>query len=278
MLIFAHAAGSVLFITLDSCRFDTFAAADTPHLKAVGPLYRAMAPSHFTYGSHMAMFVGFTPGVADGASVPYANPKFGRLFKLRRLGHPGRVAPVFELEGRNIIEGFRRRGLRALGTGSVGWFDPETPAAAALIGDFDRFFYPGENWGALRAQLRWVEEQLAVANGPVFLFMNLGETHVPYHHEGAAWDVEHNPCVPFGGANNDAAECRRRQTASLEFIDAELAPLLAAFAPATTLICGDHGDAWGEDGLWEHGIFHEKVFEVPLVLGLRGEPNGGSQP
>jgi hypothetical protein len=35
--------------------------------------------------------------------------------------------------------------------------------------------------------------------------------------------------------------------------------------------CGDHGDAWGEDGLWEHGIHHSKVYEVPLLFRL-GEP------
>jgi len=48
---------SVLFITLDSCRYDTFESATAPHLKAVAPLHRAKAPSHFTYGSHAAMFV-----------------------------------------------------------------------------------------------------------------------------------------------------------------------------------------------------------------------------
>ena len=35
---------SVLFVTLDSCRYDTFAAADAPHLKAVAPFHAAQAP------------------------------------------------------------------------------------------------------------------------------------------------------------------------------------------------------------------------------------------
>ncbi len=61
-------AESVLFVTLDSCRYDTFASARIPTLRAVAPLHRAQAPGHFTYGSHAAMFVGFTP------SIPGARP------------------------------------------------------------------------------------------------------------------------------------------------------------------------------------------------------------
>ena len=101
------------------------------------------------------------------------------------------------------------------------------------------------------------------------MFLNVGETHVPYYHEGAPWDRHVNPCQPFDRAGtNDAAECRRRQAACLRFVDAELAPLLAAFSESTVVLCGDHGDCWGEDGLWEHGIGHEKTFEVPLLLRL----------
>lgn len=41
------------------------------------------------------------------------------------------------------------------------------------------------------------------------------------------------------------------------------------------MVCADHGDAWGEDGVWEHGIHHPKVVEVPLVLRLRPQPVPG---
>lgn len=269
MKSFAHAAGSVLLITLDSCRYDTFAATELPHLKAVGPLHRAFAPSHFTFGSHAAMFVGFTPGLASGAPVPYANPKFGRIFKMHALSHPGFAPPLFTLEGRNIVDGFRRRGLLTLGTGAMGWFNPALPTTATLLDGFERFHFQGEDPADLRAQLAWLGSQLAAADRPVFLFLNVGETHVPYHHQEASWDRAFNPCQPFDRAGtNDAGECRRRQSECLRFVDAELAPLLAAFSDATVVLCGDHGDCWGEDGLWEHGIAHEKVFEVPLVLRL----------
>jgi membrane-anchored protein YejM (alkaline phosphatase superfamily) len=273
MIDFAFAAESVLLITLDSCRYDTFFETDVPHLKSIGSLYRAMAPSHFTYGSHASMFVGFTPGVADGAPIPYANPKFTRIFKMRVPGQPTDAKPYFELEGSNIVEGFRRQGFVTLGTGAVDWFNPGLPASKTLVSDFDQFYYhDGSYHASLPHQLAWIEQHLNKTQRPVFLFLNIGETHVPYYYEGAPWDPEYCPCLPFGGAANDAAQCRYRQRECLRYVDTALAPLLKTFEAAAIVLCGDHGDCWGEDGLWEHGIAHEKVFEVPLVLRLPDRP------
>jgi membrane-anchored protein YejM (alkaline phosphatase superfamily) len=256
---------SVLFITLDSCRYDTFESARAPHLKSVGDLHRAMAPGNFTYGSHAAMFVGFTPGVAERAE-PFINPKFGKIFKMVGGGFPGKGCEHMPLSGRNIIDGLKRQGYLTLGSGAVGWFDPSTETGQHLTQDFDHFYFPGSS-SALHNQLEWLASRLVQTDQPCFAFLNIGETHVPYYYDGAPWDPAHNPCVPFS-PHNDAGECSRRQTACLEFVDAQLAPLLEAFSPATTLVCADHGDCWGEDGLWEHGIHHEKVLEVPLLFRL----------
>ena len=48
MLFHRQDPRSILFITLDSCRYDTFLSADAPHLKALGELHRAMAPANFS--------------------------------------------------------------------------------------------------------------------------------------------------------------------------------------------------------------------------------------
>ena len=134
----------------------------------------------------------------------------------------------------------------------------------------DRIVETGEQ---LRDRIR---ERFPKANlgrvADAFVFINLGETHVPYWHEGADWDRSVNPCRPFGGESNDAAECARRQLACLEWVDDKLGPLLSRFAHANTLVCADHGDAWGEDGLWEHGIHHPAVMDVPLVFRLQHAP------
>ncbi|MCJ7774484.1 MAG: hypothetical protein MUP22_15275, partial [Desulfobacterales bacterium] len=85
---------------------------------------------------------------------------------------------------------------------------------------------------------------------------------------GATWSKEYNPCQPMAGENNDAVECWRRQKACLEYIDVNLASLLESFAESNAIICADHGDCWGEDNLWGHGMHHEKVLEVPLIIRL----------
>ena len=266
----------VLFVTLDSCRFDTFEAAYSaerlPHLKAVGPLHQAQAPSHFTYGSHAAFWMGFTPGVV-GCADPLLNPKAGKLFRMAFAGHRGRDDEGFSLEGANIVDGMRRLGYRTIGSGAVDWFDPSTETGAVLGQPFERFHFAGNTW-SLASQLTWLDAELAAVTDdqPVFVFLNIGETHVPYWHDGADWPRRPSPCIAFGGERCDAAESARRQRACLEWVDAQLGSLLARFADATVMVCADHGDCWGEDGLWEHGISHPATLTVPLLLRHRGHP------
>lgn len=260
---------SVLFVTLDSCRYDTFKGSDIPALRSIGPLHRAYAPSYFTFGSHMAMFAGFTPGVA-GVEEPYVNPKYGKIFKLAGGGSTPPGGSFFSLRGENIVQGFKARGHRAIGTGAVGWFRPETDSGRVLGRDFDDFFHPGDVY-SLQRQVDWLDKRIAEHQGrPVFCFLNVGETHVPYYHEGAPWPRDDNPCIPFS-KTNDAEKCRVRQRACLEFVDRTLQPLVERFSDASTVLCGDHGDAWGEDGVWEHGVHHEMVLAVPLLFRLSAE-------
>lgn len=259
---------SVLFITLDSCRYDTFAAADLPHLKKVGPLHRAQAPSHFTFGSHMAMFVGLTPGDCRRMES-YVNPKYGKIFRMMGGADHSHGEDYFNLPGRNIVDGFKQLGYLTLGTGAMGWFNTDMETSRYLTCDFERFYF-SKKLGGLNRQLSWLEEELAKAekDRPMFVFMNIGETHVPYYYPDAPWERP-SPCVPFKEHGNDADECRRRQTGCAQYVDGLIGDLLTSFAGANTLVCGDHGDAWGEDGLWGHCISHPKVLEVPLLFRLQ---------
>ncbi|MBB5729359.1 alkaline phosphatase family protein [Sphingomonas prati] len=258
---------SVLFVTLDSCRYDSFAAAEVPALKSVSALYAAQAPSHFTYGSHAAMFVGFTPGVA-ALKKRFLNPKLGRLFRLAAAGHPGLSEPGFSVDGADIPDGFRNAGYATIGSAAMGWFNPATAVSGTLRQGFGAFQF-SQHAGE---QVAWIEEQIdASAAADQFVFLNLGETHVPYHFEGADWAAADNPCVPFQTVDR-RADCAHRQRLACEYLDRQIAPLLARFAHATILLCGDHGDAWGEDGLWEHGISCAATLTVPLLIRYRGVP------
>lgn len=267
----------VLFITLDSCRFDTFSVLSRlgvlPNMSSIGPLHKANSPSYFTFGSHSSFWMGFTPGVI-GSVEPFLNPKVAKLFRMSFAGHPGiRAHEGFTLFGSNIVEGFSNLGYLTLGTGAVDWFDTSTPTGSVLTRSFDHFYFSGNTW-SLRDQLSWIDQSLSADSSTrnKFVFLNVGETHVPYWHDGASWDRWPSPCVPFGSEHCSSTESMHRQRACLEWIDSQLAPLLERFRDGTILICSDHGDCWGEDGLWEHGISHYCTLTVPLILRVRGIP------
>ena len=87
---------SVLFLTLDSCRFDSFRDANIPELKSLAPLHKAQAPSYFTYGSHAAFWMGFTPGISSSTEIPWLNPKSGKLFRMNHSAASSHGKDVFE--------------------------------------------------------------------------------------------------------------------------------------------------------------------------------------
>jgi hypothetical protein len=259
---------SVLFITIDSCRYDTFSGAALPHMKSFGALYRAQSPSYFTFGAHASMFVGFTPGVAT-ASDRFINPKVGKVFRVAAPGMTRTPYDAYYLSGDSIVSGFNNAGYVTIGTGGVAWFNQAIPSGRTLTRGFQHFFYPGNTY-SLSRQLSWIAETLLGAEGkPTFLFVNVGETHVPYYHEGAPWSPDDNPCKPFQTVDR-AADCRIRQTACVEFVDLKIGALLDVFRDASVVICADHGDCWGEDGLWEHGVAHEMTLTVPLIIRVNG--------
>ena len=258
---------SLLLITLDSCRFDTLSSCSVPVISGVGPIHKVMAPSYFTYASHAAMFVGFTPG--DGLSQEaIVNPKCGKLVRLHGGGSPSRANDRFVLRGRSMMEGFNNAGYLTAGTGAVKWFDDSSDVGRLLVQDFQHYMYAGNAW-SLRKQLQWLSETVGGARRPVFAFINIGETHVPYYYEGAPWSNADVTCRAFASSNN-AVESARRQAACLTWVDQAIAPLVGAFSKANIMICGDHGDAWGEGGVWEHGFHHPKVMEVPMIFRVSG--------
>lgn len=60
------------------------------------------------------------------------------------------------------------------------------------------------------------------------------------------------------------------QVACVEYLDARMGDLLAFFnetgRDVTVVLCGDHGECFGENGLFGHGFYHPKVMEVPMGI------------
>jgi len=253
-----------ILITLDSCRWDTFENARAPFLKS-GWYERCWTHATFTLPAHQAFFAGKLPHSYSGRKYFDTAASGGRPKRVKeqiwRLANPESHRPShLVLEGKNIKDGFRRRGYVTIGTGAMNWFDPDKPATENLIADFDhyKFFRNAETGDGrnIELQVDWALEVIGRIDRPCFLFINVGETHHRY------WAKDHRYDADWG----DPQGCARAQLASLEYVDGVLRRMFAQLTNYLAVICGDHGDCWGEDGLWGHGFYHPRVMEVPMTV------------
>lgn len=254
-----------LLLTYDSCRYDVLMSAKTPVLDSYSAIYCAEAPANFTFASHQAFFVGFLPNIRE--FIPYYNRFSKQLLGLKDVGEGQVTKTAFKkIDSRwNLIRGLKNQGYQTVGAGAMNWFRQES-----LTAEFDNFFFTETD---ADRQIDFLLKNIEV-DCPFFGFINFGETHAPYTYKGETepckddvrarrmtWPpVEQSPV----GIETDAFRC---QTNAAEFLDACLPKLFNALPGNTIVILtGDHGDCFGEDGYWGHGVNHPKVFEVPLAI------------
>jgi hypothetical protein len=264
---------SVLLLTYDSCRYDVLCDARTPVLDSLGEVLPAQAPGNFTYSSHQAMFSGILPN-AD-VPRPYYNRFHGQLLGLAGVGElqVAKTSAIGVASSWNVVAGLTERGHQTVGAGAMNWF-----RQTALTSCFEAFRFTGTD---ADLQISYVLEELSF-DRPFFAFINFGETHAPFAFAGKpdlcpvdvrarvmTWPPEQGP-GPIGRDN----EAYSHQMAAAEYLDSRLPRLFGAL-PADTIVvvCGDHGECFGEDGYWGHGVNHPKVLEVPLaIFRLDGRP------
>lgn len=257
-----------IFITLDSLRWDVFAGADIPYLKKLGVWREAWTQGPYTLPAHISFFIGKLPVTYD--NVPYYDSialkdkpdgtgRFNASHQLWRLTNPESPKPgKFVLTGKNIIDGFNKIGFQTIGTGAVNWFNPALEPCRFLISDFQKFRFFGPMQSAVE-QIDWALEQVKeCGEQPYFLFINLGETHHTFKYPGCPWwdDNRH-----YGHREL----CLERQRGCLEYLDDKIEKLLTGCDNYDLVICSDHGEALGEDGLWGHGFYHPVIMSVPLL-------------
>ncbi|MEM9753022.1 MAG: sulfatase-like hydrolase/transferase [Planctomycetota bacterium] len=264
---------SYLFMTLDSLRYDVFERAEAPFLKSLGVWKRACSPASYTFPAHMSFFMGKLPQSLDETplydSVATRVDDAGKARRgqnLWRVTTPEAVRAAEDcVTGSNLIEGFGRAGYRTIGSGAMNWFNVHLAAGQYLTRSFDRFGFFGTKTHGLRTgaakQVGWIIDEVAKTDRPYFAFANLGETHHYFEYDGCPWQGEGDP---YG----DREKCLDRQTACLEHLDGHVRRLVETIRPHRIVICGDHGEALGEDGLWGHGFSHPSVMEVPMLINL----------
>src|SRR5262245_20427383 len=276
-----------LLVTWDSCRYDTYLEAQTPRLDSFGKARRAWAMGTYTLPSHQAMFYGFLPHAFT--SEPLYNRHCRQLWRISHRNVRTTPLVTFPLGTRNIVSGFRRRRYFTVGIAAMDWFRD----AAELRAGFTQFSVTGI---AARNQndrlIRLIERK--AARRPCFAFVNYGETHSPFRHEG----------MPDGHSGVDErfslsrlfnqpgvlekqwqfdTEAYQRQVACASYLDARTGELLDFFhargRPTTVVICSDHGECFGENGLYGHASYHERVMEVARpICRLNPSPPSGTPP
>jgi hypothetical protein len=254
-----------VLLTYDSCRYDVMVAARTPVLDSYAAIVRAEAPATFTYASHQAFFVGMLPNAID--DTPYYNRFRRQLIGLRGVGEGQVVKDALQLvqSDWSVVRGLRDEGYQTVGAGAVNWF-----RQASLTGAFERFRFTGTD---ADRQIDFLVSEIDPRR-PYFGFINFGETHAPYEFRGnprpCSVDVRARRMTWPPAADADrapSAEAFRAQVAAAEFLDRRLPRLFDALSPDTVVIVtADHGECFGEDGYWGHGVNHPKVFEVPLSI------------
>lgn len=280
---------NLLWIVLDSARWDAAEAAATPNLDRIGPMERRWSYASWTAPSHLSFLMGLLPHRgAPGMSTAVQYQEEFALWS-DRLDIPTErsfsdFAPFLSLP-----RFLGSLGYRCEARVSLPVLNPKT----LLSAHFDHYeLLPQHN--DLAAAL----DGVVFGDAPSFHFINTGETHYPYLLPGeaaedlprvsgvhGAWrsldEFLRDPArraAASSGAGFDAEQLRplwRKQVRCIEHVDEVIGRALPN-VPADTwvIVTSDHGELFGEEGWFGHGpVLHEKVLEVFLVEG----PNPGAQ-
>ncbi len=236
----------------------------------------------------MSFFMGYLPIVQE-LKEPYYAPGVRQLWRLRS-GRSRKLESVgIMLDGKNILDGYRRLGFHVIGSGGVRWFMNKT---LSELFDTFLFFGPDDKTSVFTKRtkkdfsLNHITEILKETQGDdtLFLFINSSETHVPYDFgEGIYSKTVENiiqKAAPIWGCKKfylDAVKVtkselqvlHKAQITALESIDKKIEKLVELLKkPLLLVICGDHGECFGEGMNWGHGYPLSKVLEVPLLIAI----------
>ncbi len=265
----------IVFIVMDSCRFDTFERAATPHIDRLGQAQKRWTYASWTAPSHYAFTMGMLPH--SSPRNVYASEVYKEEFDQWRLrtGADGIAFKDF-LPELSLPRVLSKLGYRTVAKVSM----PVLNKFTAISRHFDEYKMMDNhnNFAGMVSEIEFPDDE------PHYYFLNLGETHYPYMLSGE--DLPHvsgvhgvlkamgndGAVASHKGQSFDADQMRRlhdQQVRCVEYIDGLVGKLMAAAPPNTHyIVTADHGELFGEDGYFGHGpIMHEKCFEVPFVEG-----------
>ena len=266
---------SIVFIVMDSCRYDTMMAARRPNIDRLGAIEKRYSYASWTAPSHYAFTMGMLPHTSP--RDVFASEVYKEEFQQwkTRTG-AGDLSFKDFLPDISLPKVLSKLGYHTVAKVSM----PVLNKYTLISRDFDEYkLMPHHNdFAGMVEEIEFPEDELC------YYFLNLGETHYPYMLSGA--DMPHISGVH--GALKSMADPQRakaradepfsaeqlkalhaQQVRCVEYLDGLIGKLMAK-APENTyfIVTSDHGELFGEDGYFGHGpIMHEKCFEIPFVEG-----------
>lgn len=269
----------LIWVVMDSCRYDSFRDAATPVTDRFAAANRTQVERRFSYASwtapaHYAFLMGMVPHSSQRgvfASTVYKH-EFAKWSD--RLGAEGldfaSFIPTLSLP--KVLQDLNYRTIARVSL-------PVLNKLTLLSAHFDdyRLMDDHNDFLGMIDEVEFPDQHLR------FYFFNLGETHYPYMLEDD--DLPRIPGVHGvfrqlgqGDSHEDPGlfpthlmeRLRMQQIKCVEYLD-ELFGRLLAKCPSNThvILTADHGELFGEDNFFGHGpVLHDKVFEVPFVEGL----------
>jgi arylsulfatase A-like enzyme len=266
----------VVFIVMDSCRYDSFTAAKTPNIDRLGTAERRYSYASWTAPSHHVFAMGMMPHTSPKdvfASEVYKD----EYAQWRDRTGADDIAFKEFLPDLSLPKVLRKLGYRTVAKVSMPVLNKNT----LLSRDFDDYKLM-KNHNDFAGMI----EEMEFPDEPHYYFLNLGETHYPYMLDGsklprvsgvhgALKTMDDAEVATAGQQGFDAAQMemlRQQQVKCVEYIDGQVGRLMAMTPPNTHfIVTADHGELFGEDGYFGHGpIMHEKCYEVPFVEGRLG--------
>lgn len=267
---------NLIYIVMDSCRFDSWQRARTPSMDRLGIGARRYSYASWTSPSHYSYLMGMIPHTSPRGV--FASEVYKKDFALwvDRTGIDGLSFKSFvpQLSLPHVLQ---EEGYRTVARVSLPVLNPQSH----LNRHFDDYKLMDDhnNFGGMVQEMAFDEDE------PSFFFCNLGETHYPYMLDGDSLPHISGVHGVFKRMDDDMGaqaddrffdeaqmhDLHAQQVKTVEHVDTILDELISK-APVNThfIVTADHGECFGEGGYFGHGpIVHEKVMEVPFLEGKK---------
>ena len=270
----------LVYIIMDSCRFDSYRRARTPNMNHIGKGVQRFSYASWTAPSHHSIFMGQVAHTAPKKVLASEVYKKDFAQWVERIGIPDLSFKSFVPE-LSLAKVLQKLGYRTSARVSMPVLNPLT--------GFSKFFDDYKLMKDHNDFKGMVDEIAFSTSQPSYHFMNLGETHYPYM-------LKDDQLPRISGVHGvvqgmDAAIARSgdvvvekefftkpemvalhdQQVRCVEYVDGVLAALLDKAPKGThVIIAADHGECFGEGDYFGHGpVMHRKVFEVPFLEGKK---------